>query len=172
MFVKQILFNTYYNLTVRISNMKLLQLAVSSVVGATTGSHLTQTSNRTSQPQDSQYQTPQTGRSILPFIRNKLASVLRLVNRLAAANKQRLQRRKDTIQIFQLNAHYLKDIGLTYDDLADLRSGQRSLNQLNTMRFENQKSFSPRLKKVATSKIKASSLKAANQQHGEFASCG
>jgi hypothetical protein len=66
----------------------------------------------------------------------------------------------------------LKDIGLTYDDLADLKSGQRSLKQLNTLRFENQKSFSPRLKKVTTSKIKVSGLKAANQQAGELASCG
>jgi hypothetical protein len=152
--------------------MKLLQLAVSSVVGAATGSHLTQTSNRTSKPQSSQYQTLQTGSSILPTIRNKLTSISRLVRRLATANRQRLQRNKDTIQIFQLNAHYLKDIGLTYDDLADLKSGQRSLKQLNTLRFENQKSFSPRLKKVTTSKIKVSGLKAANQQAGELASCG
>jgi uncharacterized protein YjiS (DUF1127 family) len=172
MLIKQTLFNAYYNLTVRISNMKLLQLAVSSVVGATTGSHLIQTSNRTSQPQDSQYQTPQTGRSVVPIIRNKLASVSRLVSRLVAANRERLQRNKDTIKIGQLSAHYLKDIGLTYNDLVDLKSGQRSLKQLNTMRFENKKSFSPRLKKAATSKVKVSSLKAANQQHGSLASCG
>ncbi len=104
--------------------MKLLQLAVSSVVGATTGSHLIQTSNRISQPQDSQYQTPQTGRSVVPIIRNKLASVSRLVSRLVAANRERLQRNKDTIKIGQLSAHYLKDIGLTYNDLVDLKSRQ------------------------------------------------
>ena len=152
--------------------MKLLQLAVSSVVGATTGSHLIQTSNKISQPQNFQYQTPQTGRSVVPIIRNKLASVSRLVSRLVAANRERLQRNKDTIKIFQLSAHHLKDIGLTYDDLADLKSGQRSFKQLNALRFENQKSFSPRLKKAITSKIKVSSLKAVNQQHDEFASCG
>lgn len=152
--------------------MKLLQLAVSSVVGATTGSHLTQTSSRTTQLQGSQLQAIQASSKILPIIRNNLASLSRLVSRLTAANRQRLQRNKDTVQIFQLNAHYLKDIGLTYDDLADLKSGQRSLKQLNAMRFENQRSFSPRLKKAATSKIKVSSLKAANQQQGDLASCG
>ena len=152
--------------------MKLLQFAVSSVVGATTGSQLTQTSYRTSQVGGSQYQTRQTGSRILQIIRNKVASVSTLASRLAAANKQRLQRNKDTVQILQLNAHHLKDIGLTYDDLTDLKSGQISLEELNTVRSESQGSLNLRLKKAGTSKIGATNLKAANQEPGEFASCG
>lgn len=152
--------------------MKLLQFAVSSVVGATTGSHVTKTSSGTSQPESVQYRTLQTRTSILQTLRNNVASVSKLASRLVAANRERLQRNRDVGQILQLNAHYLKDIGLTYNDLADLRSGQKSLEGLNAMRSESEGFFNLRLKEVETSKIEASDLKAANQEPGEFASCG
>lgn len=152
--------------------MKLLQFAVSSVVGATTGSHLTQTSSGTSQKRDAQYRALQSRSSILQVLRNKVASVLKLSSRLATANRKRLQRNKDIVQVLQLNAHYLKDIGLTYNDLADLKSGQKSLEGLNLMRSESEGSFNQQFKKIETSKIETSGLKAANQEPGELASCG
>ena len=152
--------------------MKLLQFAVSSVVGATTGSLVTKTSNGTFQPEDVQYRALDTRTSILKILRNKIAPVSKLASRLVAANRQRLQRNRDVGQILQLNAHYLKDIGLTYNDLADLRSGHKSLEGLNAMRSESKEFFKLRLKEVETSKIEASDLKAANQEPDELASCG
>jgi uncharacterized protein YjiS (DUF1127 family) len=152
--------------------MKLLQFAVSSVVVATTGSHLTQTSNRIDQTENTQYQARQTRASILQIIQNKVASVSLLISQLATANRRRLQQNKDTVQILQLNDHYLKDIGLTHDDLADLRSGQRSLKELSSLHLGRKEIFNLKLKKAATSKIENSNLKAANQEPCEFASCG
>jgi len=152
--------------------MKLLHFAASSMVNATTGSHLTETSYRTAQLEDPQVQTRQTRTRILPIIRNNMAAVSQLVSRLVTANRQRLQQNKDTVRILQLNAHNLKDIGLTYDDIAELKSGQISLKGLSAIRSKSQGPFDLRLKKAGTSKVEVFNLKAANQELGEFASCG
>ena len=152
--------------------MKLIQFTVASLVSASTGNPQTQTSHRTTQPAGPQYKTVQTHRSFLQTMRNGVTSISSLLSRLITANQVRLQQNKNTARILQLNAHYLKDIGLTYNDLADLKSGQKSLSGLSRLRSESRNSFDQQLKNVKTSKIEVPPLRAANQEAGELASCG
>ena len=152
--------------------MNLLNFTIASVVDATTGSHLTQTTYNTHRNNNSSAPLTQKHRSRASILELSFNAISKFAHERIAVYKAGAQRRQDTAHILQLNARDLRDIGLSYNDLIDLKSDQISLEELNTRRFEPQSNINLRLKKSTISRIKAPNLAAANQDSCELASCG
>ncbi|MFT5659031.1 MAG: hypothetical protein ACI9KN_002312 [Gammaproteobacteria bacterium] len=146
--------------------MKMLNFAIASMVDATTGSHLNQTS---SQPAFSK--KPVLRRRFLASLLGDTASFF---DKVVTAYKVRSQSRKDRNEILQLSPRVLKDIGLSYEDIQGLLSNQLSFEELNSRRSEQQGLFNLRLTSpsLAETVVKSPELDAANQDHRELASCG
>ena len=116
--------------------MKLLNLAIASIVDANTGNGINQQfvnqfgSNKTDYAQH--------GREI------RANSMLALIGKIKASVTQYIENSKATAQarrsskeVLQMSEHMMKDVGLTYNDVNDLRLGLISLNTLNQRRDQN-----------------------------------
>ena len=152
--------------------MNLLNFTIASVVDATTGSHLAQTTYSTQRNDNSGAPLTQRHHSRTKILQRSFEVISNFAHDRIVAYKAGAQRRKDTARILQLSAHDLRDIGLSYNDLSDLKSGQISLEALNARRYEPQSSVKLHLKKPKISKVKLPYLAAANQGSCELASCG
>jgi uncharacterized protein YjiS (DUF1127 family) len=152
--------------------MNLLNLTIASVVDGATGSHLTQTAYNPHQTDNSNTAVAQRQGSRIRFLPHSFATVSRLTKEMIGAYKERAKGQKDMAHLFQLSAHILKDIGLTRDDVVDLKSGLISLGALSTRRREYQGQLDQPFKNPVISKVEAPCLAAANQDSYEQSSCG
>lgn len=151
--------------------MNLLNLSITSIVDATTGSHLAQTSYSAHRPGNSKPAFVESQPSRTGLLRTGYEAISSLASKLIAAYRKSAQRRKDTAHILSLSPNALKDIGLTAHDLIDLKLGQVSLDSLNARRFSNHEVFKVRVTKAGTSKLETADVRAANQCSSELASC-
>jgi len=110
--------------------MKLMHLAVASIVDANTGSGFAHSAGRID------YAAAQArGRAI------RARSVVALLEGLGeglhsifAKLRQRAQKRQELNQLMALNDHLLRDIGISRSDLFAVEAGKAKLNELNASR--------------------------------------
>ena len=149
--------------------MKLLNLAVASIVDANTGNGL----NRQFIDQyGSNYSTHEKqaqlilSRSFLGVITNIKNSVRKYIE----DSKTKARRHQATKDLLQLNSRLLKDIGLTRDDLHELNLGLTSLETLNARRnFSTDKARLGQASGRVSSNIR--SIGSANQAQYETKKC-
>lgn len=152
--------------------MNLLNFTIASVVDATTGSHLAQTTHSAHRHNNNGAPLTHKHSSKTSILQRSFKALSSFAHERVAAYKAGAQRRKDTAQILQFSAHDLRDIGLSNNDLLDLKAGQISLEALNARRFESQGNTNLRLKKPNISRVRTHNLTAANQDSCALASCG
>ena len=153
--------------------MKLINLGIASIVDANTGNGISRQFTDQFGSKDSDYEKS------AHEIRAK--SVLGVLTKIKSAFMQYLDEsravaraRRDTAEISQLGEHILKDIGLTFVDIQDLKSGQITLQELSARRsqYRDQAASIKRLdhasKQVGTRVL---DLDSANQAQYEIAKC-
>ncbi len=153
--------------------MKLINLGIASIVDANTGTGISRQFTGQFGTKDSDYE--ESGREI------RAKSVLGVLAKIKSAFKQYLDEsravaraKRNTAAVSQLGEHTLKDIGLTFVDIQDLKSGQVTLEALNARRdqYRHRAASIKRLdhssKQVGT---RALDLDSANQAQYEIAKC-
>ena len=113
--------------------MKLFQFAVASIVDANTGYGFTHNLDKIDY--DAEIVNSRNIRS--QSIVNMLGLVVQRVANSVDRYKDRLQQRRNLNQLYRLNDHLLRDIGLTTGDLNSVSEGQISVDQLNSNRRDN-----------------------------------
>jgi len=113
--------------------MKLINLGIASIVDANTGNGISRQFTDQFGSKHSDYEI--SAREI------RAKSILGVLAKIKSAFKQYVKDSKadasvkrNTAEIAQLSEHQLKDIGLTPIDIQDLKSGQITLEALNTRR--------------------------------------
>jgi len=153
--------------------MKLINFGIASIVDANTGNGISRQFTGQFGSKDSDYEKS------AHEIRAK--SVLGVLTKIKSAFKQYLddsravaRARRNTAEVSQLSEHILKDIGLTFVDIQDLKSGQITLEALNARRgqYRDQAASIKRLdyssKRAGTRVL---DLDSANQAQYEIAKC-
>ena len=110
--------------------MKLLQLAVTSIVDANTGYELSYNGNKIDYASAAQHGRAVRSKSIIALyrqIKNQLGSLI-------SSYHERAKRRRQLTTLVQLDDHLLEDIGLSRGDVYALELGQVTLEQLNAQR--------------------------------------
>ena len=153
--------------------MKLFHFAIASIVDANTGSGINRHFVEQSGSKQSAYE--QVGQEI------RAKSVLDLLANIKSAFKQYINDSRaaarairDTAEITQLSEHQLNDIGLTWVDIQDLKSGQITLEALNTRRdqYRDQAARNSRLSQLSTRvTTRVIDIDSANQAEYETAKC-
>ena len=153
--------------------MKLFNFAIASIVDANTGSGINRQFVEQLGSKQSAYE--QAGREI------RAKTVLDVLTKIKSAFKQYIndskaaaRAKRNTAEIAQLNEHQLKDIGLTFVDIQDLKSGQITLETLNTRRdqYRDQAARNNRLSQVSTRvTTRVLDIDSANQAQYETAKC-
>ncbi len=153
--------------------MKLINLGIASIVDANTGNGISLQFSDQFGSKDSDYE--KSANEI------RAISVLGVLAKIKSAFKQFLDEsravaraRRNTAEVSQLSEHILKDIGLTFVDIQDLKSGQITLEGLSARRgqYRDQAASIKRLdqasKQVGTRVL---DLDSANQAQYEIAKC-
>jgi uncharacterized protein YjiS (DUF1127 family) len=153
--------------------MKLINLGIASIVDANTGNGISRQFIGQSGSKDSDYE--KSAREI------RAKSVLGVLAKIKSAFKQYLDEsraaaraRRNTAALSQLCEHLLKDIGLTFVDIQDLKSGQITLEELNARRVQYRdqaasiKHLDLASKQVGTRVL---DLDSASQEQYEIAKC-
>ena len=153
--------------------MKLFNLAIASIVDANTGNGISRQFIDQSGSKDSghlQYGREIRAKSVLGV----LAKIKSAVRQFVDDSKVAARARHHNEALSQLSDHILKDIGLTFVDVQDLKSGQITLEDLNARRdqYRDQAARSNRLvqstKRVSSQVV---DIDSANQAHYEVAKC-
>lgn len=152
--------------------MKLLNLAIASIVDANTGHGINK--QFVSQFGSNKIDYLQSGREI------RVNSVVALIGKIKSTftqyieNSKALARtRRNTRDVLQMNDHVLKDIGLTHDDVVDLRMGLISLGTLNQRREQNRSEQQAGLQRLSRQQVSVNrnDLESANQEAHEIRKC-
>ncbi len=152
--------------------MKLLNFAIASIVDANTGNGI----NRqfVSQFGSNKTDFAQHGRDI------RANSILALIGKIKASVTQYIENSKATAQarrsskeVLQMSEHMMKDVGLTYNDLNDLRLGLISLNTLNQRRDQNRNEQDAGLGRLSLQQVSVgkNDLESSNEEAYELAKC-
>jgi uncharacterized protein YjiS (DUF1127 family) len=153
--------------------MKLFNFAIASIVDANTGTGISRQFIDQSGSEDSgylQYGHEIRAKSVLGVLAKIKNAVRQFVNDSRAAARAR----RNNEEVLQLSENILKDIGLTFVDTQDLKSGQTTLEALNARRdqYRDQAARSNRLirstKRVSSRVV---DIDSANQAHYEVAKC-
>jgi len=153
--------------------MKLFNFAIASIVDANTGNGISRQFIDQTGSTDSdhlQYGREIRAKSVLAV----LAKIKIAVKQYVDDSREAAKARRNNEAISQLSEHMLKDIGLTFVDIQDLKSGQTTLKGLNTRRnqYRDQAARSNRLvqstKRVSSQVV---DIDSANQAHYEVAKC-
>jgi uncharacterized protein YjiS (DUF1127 family) len=110
--------------------MKLLQLAVASIVDANTGYGLSHNGSRIDYPAQMKHGRSIRARSIVALYGRLKEQLSKAISRYRAHVKQRRQ----LALLGQLNDHQLRDIGFSREDLLAAELGQVTLQQLDAKR--------------------------------------
>ena len=153
--------------------MKLINFGIASIVDANTGNGISRQFTDQFGSKDSDYE--KSAREV------HAKSVLGVLAKIKSAFKQYLDEsraaaraRRNTAALSRLGEHLLKDIGLTFVDIQDLKSGQITLEALNARRgqYRDQAASIKRLdhasKQVGTRVL---DLDSAKQAQYELAKC-
>ncbi len=116
--------------------MNLLNFTIAFVVDGATGSHMVQTDYSAHQTDHNNAAVAQRHGSHLKFLPHGFTAISSLAQEMITAYKERVQGQKDMAHLLQFSHHKLRDIGLTHDDLVNLKSGLISLEALNMKRRE------------------------------------
>ena len=154
--------------------MKLLNLGISSIVNANTGNGI----NHLHANQLGTHKTDYAGHGreiranvLLDLIKKIKTSVKQYID----VSKALAQERRDTREILQMSEHMLKDVGLTQNDVHDLRFDLIALNTLNTRRVHNSNKEVAHLSQSNQSSkqagINTDKLESANQETYELKKC-
>ena len=152
--------------------MKLLNFAIASIVDANTGNSI----NRqfVSQFGSNKIDYAQHGRDI------RANSILALIGKIKASVTQYIENSKATAQahrsseeVLQMSEHMMKDVGLTYNDVTDLRLGLISLNTLNQRRDQNRNEQDAGLGRLSLQQLSVgkNDHESANQEVFEMKKC-
>ena len=153
----------------RKSNMKLLNLAVASIVDANTGNGI----NRQYLDQFGSNHSAHEmhGREIRSRSFLDLAAKIKTtLQKYIEDSKAEARRRQAIKDLSQMKDHLLKDIGLSRDDLYDIAHGSTSLEALNARRNRNADThrLNPASGKVSSS---VRGIESANQAQYESKKC-
>jgi uncharacterized protein YjiS (DUF1127 family) len=119
--------------------MKLLQLAVASIVDANTGYGLSHNGSRIDYPAQMKHGRSIRARSIVALYGRLKEQLGKAISRYRAHVKQRRQ----LALLGQLNDHQLRDIGFSREDLLAAELGQVTLQQLDAKRTSGKRSSRP-----------------------------
>ena len=152
--------------------MKLLNLAVASIVDANTGNGVNQRfiEQFASAATDYEHRAHEIrANSVLEVLKNIKGSFQRYVEK----SRSRAQERRDINAVLGLNDHLLKDIGLTEGDIHDLRWSQTSLEALNARRELNRIEAIGQLHNQSSSSVTGDvrNINTANQENYESKKC-
>ena len=152
--------------------MKFLNLAIASIVDANTGNGINQ--QFVDQFGSGTTDYVQHGREI------RANSVLAMFGKIKASVKQYIEdskelakARRNTREVLQLDDHMLRDIGLTYNDVVDLRLGLIStegLSQRSNQNRDDQDASLDRLSQHLVS-VSENNLESANEENYELKKC-
>ncbi len=153
--------------------MKLINLGIASIVDASTGNGISQQFTGQFGSKDSDYE--KSAREIrAKFILGVLAKIKSALKRYLDESRAVARARRNTAAVSQLSEHILKDIGLTFVDIQDLKSGQITLEALNVRRGQY-RDQPANIKRLDYSSKQASTrvldLDSANQAQYEIAKC-
>jgi len=155
--------------------MKLINLGIASIVDANTGNGISRQFIGQFGSIDSDYEN--SAREI------RAKSILGVLAKIKSAFKQYLddssavaRARRNTAEVSQRSEHILKDIGLTFVDIQDLKSGQITLEALNARRGQyRDQDQAASIKRLDYSSKRAGTrvldLDSANQAQYEIAKC-
>ncbi len=153
--------------------MKLFNFAIASIVDANTGSGISRQFDEQLGSKQSAYE--QAGREIRArSVLDVLTKIKSVFNQYISDSRAAARSRRNNEAVSQLSEHILKDIGLTFVDMQDLKSGQTTLQGLNTRRdqYRDQAASSNRLvqstKRVSSQVV---DIDSANQAQYEVAKC-
>ena len=144
--------------------MKLLQFAVASIVDANTGYGYSRNLGNTNYGAEIHHGRNIRSRSALALLRSIGQGFADSVEQF----KARLQQQRDLRQLYQLNDHLLRDIGLSTGDLHAVSEGLVSLEQLNAKR---QTAQVIEVNQAVTTVAVKQNLQAANQGQFKQAKC-
>lgn len=113
--------------------MKLLNLAITSIVDASTGNSVKRRFDERLGSNDYNFEQfgPETRANSMPGVVGKFKSAF---IQYIEDSKARAGESRDIAEVLQLNSRILKDIGLTSEDQQDLESGRITLKVLNARR--------------------------------------
>jgi uncharacterized protein YjiS (DUF1127 family) len=151
--------------------MKLLKFTIAFVVDGATGSHLTQPVYSTHQFDNNNARVTQKHDSPLRLFQHGFAALSRFAQEMIDDYKESAQRRKAMTELSRLSPHNLRDIGLTHDDLVDLKSRLITLRTLNARPREYQNNFDLQLKKPSISGVKTPHLTVTNKRSYKQSPC-
>ena len=152
--------------------MKLLNLAIASIVDANTGNGINQQFVNQFGSTNPAY--AQRGREI------RANSMLALIGKIKASatqyienSKATAQARRNTKEVLQMSEHMMKDVGLTYNDVTDLRLGLISLHTLNERRDQNRSEQEAGLGRLSQQQVSVgkNDLESSNEEAYELAKC-
>ena len=153
--------------------MKLFNFAIASIVDANTGNGISRQFIDQSGSKDSghlQYGREIRAKSVLGV----LAKIKSAVKQFVDDSREAARARRNNEAISQLSEHILKDIGLTFVDIQDLKSGQITLEGLNARRDQDRDQGARSLRLLQSTKLVSSQvvdIDSANQAHFETAKC-
>ena len=154
--------------------MKLLNLGISSIVDANTGNGINhQYVNQFgfNKTDHAKLGAEIRANAVLDLIRKIKTSVIQYID----SSKALAQDRRDAKEILQMSEHMLKDVGLTLNDVYDLRFDLISLDTLNTRRVHNRNQEVTRLNQSnqppKQASISTNKLESANQETYELKKC-
>ena len=153
--------------------MKLINLGIASIVDANTGNGISRQFTGQSGSKDSDYE--KSAREIrAKFLLGVLTKIKSAFKQYLDESRAVARARRNTAAVSQLGEHLLKDIGLSFVDIQDLKSGQITLEELSARRgqYRDQVTSIKRLdhssKQVGTREL---DLDSAYQAQYEIAKC-
>ena len=153
--------------------MKLFNFAIASIVDANTGSGISRQFVEQLGSKESAYE--QAGREIrAKSVLDLLSKIKSAFNQYVSDSRAAARARRNTEAESQLSDHTLKDIGLTFVDIQDLKSGQVTLEALNARRdqYRDQAASKNRLRQLSTRvSTQVLDFDSANQDQYETAKC-
>ena len=153
--------------------MKLFNFAIASIVDANTGNGISRQFIDQSGSKESghlQYGREIRAKSVLGV----LAKIKSAVKQFVDDSREAARARRNNEAISQLSEHILKDIGLTFVEIQDLKSGQITLEGLNARRDQYRDQGARNLRLLQSTKRVSSQvvdIDSANQAHFETAKC-
>jgi uncharacterized protein YjiS (DUF1127 family) len=151
----------------RITNMKLIQLGIASIVDANTGNGFPHSAGGIDYAAAENHAHRIRSRSVITLLQRigeKISSTLQ-------ALYQRREQRHGIQQLTRLNDHILEDIGFTRGDVIAAQQGKIDMSQLEARRNENTSSAVVPLRNVAGIHSKADSRSAINEAIYASAKC-
>ena len=151
--------------------MNLLSLGIASIVDANTGNGINHQYVNQFGSNKTYYAKLGRDNALLDLIGKIKASVKQYIDE----SKALAQERRDTREILQMSDHMLRDIGLSQNDIYDIRSGLISLDTLNARRTRYYNNEDARLIHLKLSSkhanIGVKEPECANRETAEFRKC-